>query len=294
MAGHRCVEENDSATYDVTDYPVRIQAGAFGVGMPYKDLLVTPEHCIFIAGNLVPVRMLVNGRSIRHDVTLSTYKYYHIETETHSVVMADGLLCESYLDSGNRYDLTTGSHAVECTHASTDSDDRRTMAAPLCVSRSFVEPIWSDLNRSVEEGGETDRMHDQDPIVHLASEDGHVMTPIRVVGDRYIFQIPGHFGAVYLCSRSSRPSDAIGPYIDDRRKLGVLVGAVTLYDPCSSVEIDVRDFLHSGRGWYDPEGSQRRWTSGRAFLPLSKLEGLSTRILAVQIVAGGPYSADLI
>ncbi|NVN05557.1 Hint domain-containing protein [Asaia spathodeae] len=287
--GYRSITEEDSASYDITDYPVRIEAEAFGGGMPYKDLLVTPEHCVFLAGNLVPVRMLVNGRSIRHDTSLKSYGYYHIETDCHSVVMADGLLCESYLDSGNRHDLAARSWVEAPLPVVSGMSGKHRMAAPLCVSRAFVEPIWKGLARRAGQVCDTRDIRHIDPMFHLSTEEGHIMEPLRVAGDRYIFQIPGHYGAVYLCSRAARPSDAVGPYVDDRRQLGVLIGAGTLYDPSSTQEIDVRDFLHAARGWHAAENGQLRWTSGRAFLPLDTLKDAGMRILAVQIVAGGPY-----
>ncbi|OUI77632.1 hypothetical protein HK18_04965, partial [Commensalibacter intestini] len=51
-------------------YPVRIKAHAFGLNQPCRDLLVTPEHTIFVDGGLIPARMLVNGRSIIVDTTI--------------------------------------------------------------------------------------------------------------------------------------------------------------------------------------------------------------------------------
>ena len=56
---------------DTDDYPVRIQAGAFRDNVPHRDLLVTSEHCIFVDGGLIPVRMLVNGSSIRIDTAIA-------------------------------------------------------------------------------------------------------------------------------------------------------------------------------------------------------------------------------
>ncbi|OUI77659.1 hypothetical protein HK18_04955, partial [Commensalibacter intestini] len=51
-------------------YPVRIKAHAFGLNQPCRDLLVPPEHTIFVDGGLIPARMLVNGRSIIVDTTI--------------------------------------------------------------------------------------------------------------------------------------------------------------------------------------------------------------------------------
>ncbi|NLI27574.1 MAG: hypothetical protein GX413_09340, partial [Acetobacter sp.] len=66
---------------DMAGYPVRILKDAIADGLPVKDMLITPEHCLFLDGKFVPVRMLVNGVSIFYDKSITSYDYYHIETE---------------------------------------------------------------------------------------------------------------------------------------------------------------------------------------------------------------------
>ncbi|WP_238704132.1 Hint domain-containing protein, partial [Acetobacter sp. DmW_125133] len=46
---------------DEAGWPVRILKGAIADGVPYKDMLITAEHCLFFKDSFVPVRMLVNG-----------------------------------------------------------------------------------------------------------------------------------------------------------------------------------------------------------------------------------------
>ncbi|WP_141354660.1 Hint domain-containing protein, partial [Gluconobacter sphaericus] len=91
---------------DKAGYPVRILKDAIANGVPFKDMLITAEHCLFFEGKFVPARMLINGRSIFYDKSITSYDYYHIETEDHSVIIADGMLTESYLDTGNRRSFT--------------------------------------------------------------------------------------------------------------------------------------------------------------------------------------------
>jgi hypothetical protein len=84
--------------------PVRIAAGAFGPDLPRRDLYLSPEHAVFAEGVMIPVRELVNGTSIVQErVRLALY--FHIELETHDVVLAEGLPAETYLDTGNRRQL---------------------------------------------------------------------------------------------------------------------------------------------------------------------------------------------
>ena len=45
-------------------WPVRVQPGAFGPGLPARDLFLSPGHAVFADGVLIPVRYLVNGATI--------------------------------------------------------------------------------------------------------------------------------------------------------------------------------------------------------------------------------------
>ena len=80
---------------------VRIAPGAFGAGMPHRALQLSPDHAVFAAGALLPVRHLVNGGAIAA-VAARDVVYFHVELEEHAVLVADGLPAESYLDTGNR------------------------------------------------------------------------------------------------------------------------------------------------------------------------------------------------
>jgi hypothetical protein len=80
---------------------VRVAAGAFGAGLPARDLVVSPDHALWIGGALVPARALAGRRGIQTEA-VSKIRYYHIETAMHDVILADGLPAETYLDIGNR------------------------------------------------------------------------------------------------------------------------------------------------------------------------------------------------
>jgi hypothetical protein len=82
--------------------PVRIRAGALGLGAPHRDLLVSPDHCLFLDGALIPARLLVNGDSVAVERGLAEVTYHHVELEAHDVLLANGAAAESWLDAGNR------------------------------------------------------------------------------------------------------------------------------------------------------------------------------------------------
>ncbi|OUI97557.1 Hint domain-containing protein, partial [Acetobacter cibinongensis] len=100
--GRKSMTVNTALADDEAGYPVRILKNAIAENVPSQDLLVTPEHCLFFDNRFVPVRMLVNGRSIIYDRSITAYDYFHIETEEHAVIWANDTLTESYLDTGNR------------------------------------------------------------------------------------------------------------------------------------------------------------------------------------------------
>ena len=99
--------------------PVRIRAGAFGGGLPTRDLSLSPGHPVLVGadangagGHLVPVMCLINGTTIAREPA-SAVTYWHVELDAHDILLAEGLAAESYLDWGDRPFFTEASdHAL--------------------------------------------------------------------------------------------------------------------------------------------------------------------------------------
>ncbi|MGX7346423.1 Hint domain-containing protein [Acetobacter pasteurianus] len=280
-------------TDDEAGWPVRILKDAISDSVSYKDMLITAEHCLFFKGSFVPVRMLVNGVSIFYDKSITSYNYYHVETEQHSVITADGMLTESYLDTGNRASFRQEGKVVRI--GGTVKTWAADAGAPLCVNRAFVEPLFRALEwRENDVAGYRVPMETveltSNPDLHLITETGATIRPMRHSGQQYSFMLPPDTKSVRIVSRASRPADAIGPFVDDRRYMGVAVADVRLV--CARKSYDITAHLQSEKptGWYDTDWTDCAWTNGNATLPLGKhLTHGKMGILSMTIRAAGPY-----
>jgi hypothetical protein len=103
--------------------PVRIRRGAFGPGVPHRDLFLSPDHAVFCEDVLIPVQCLINDTTVRQMPASGTVVYYHVELDRHDVLLAEGLAVESYLDTGNRAAFGNGD-------------------APLTLHPDFAPIIW--------------------------------------------------------------------------------------------------------------------------------------------------------
>lgn len=85
--------------------PVRVAAGALGDGLPHTDLVLTPAHALIIDDLAIDAGALVNGTTITYDPIESLpdrVTYYHIETEEHDVILANGAPAETFVDHAGR------------------------------------------------------------------------------------------------------------------------------------------------------------------------------------------------
>ena len=90
-----------------TVWPVRVRAGALGQTIPARDVMLSPDHAVFVNDVLIPVKLLINGTSISQ-VPLDRVTYFHVELPRHAIIQADGLPVESYLNAGDRSNFDLG------------------------------------------------------------------------------------------------------------------------------------------------------------------------------------------
>ena len=86
-------------------WPVLVRAGALGEGVPARDLKVTSDHALLVDGVLIQAGALVNGGSVRRLSKAELgerYTVFHIETEHHELVLAEGVAAETFVDNASR------------------------------------------------------------------------------------------------------------------------------------------------------------------------------------------------
>jgi antigen 43 len=241
--------------------------------------------------------MLVNDRSIVEDHSIASFSFHHVELDTHGVLLAEGLTTESYLDTGNRTAFTNDAvvslqagPALDASHKSWT----RHACAPLATDRETVEPIWRRLlARSATDGApEAALGHDRgpafsdDPQLRVLLDDGSVTAARWAGGGRHLFQIPQGARPVRLLSRSAVPARSIGPFVDDRRRLGVQVKSVVFW--CGLVDVVHRATDLDLDGWHAAEAGAR-WTDGAACLDLPRA-GAAETFVEIHVVGSMRYA----
>ena len=87
--------------------PICIKAGALGDNVPARDLWISPHHAMYfkdndIDGVLIEAKDLVNGVSIVQAERVEKLEYFHVELDTHDVIIAEGAPSESFIDDDSR------------------------------------------------------------------------------------------------------------------------------------------------------------------------------------------------
>jgi hypothetical protein len=284
--------------------PVRIRRGAIADDMPRNDLVVSPDHAIFVDGKLICARQLVNGTTIWLEKDWNSVEYFHVELDRHAILIAEGLPAESYLDTGNR-GFFTNSDAPRVLHPDlTEAKDFPTREAESCApfvsDEANVRPVWQRLADRAAAIGQPVPQRATTTEANLclrAKQDEQTnRKPVYAGSDLAIFVLPRGAKEARLTSRAQPPTEA-RPWLDDRRRLGVRVKRIVLRGADELREIPV-DHPHLTRGWWAVERDGQmmsRWTDGDAIVPLPAIDGpvmleLHLAEPMIYVVEAGPES----
>ncbi len=254
--------------------PVIVRKGALGPNVPNRDLHVTKAHSLYFDGVFVPVEFLVNHRSIVWDDRAQEVEIYHVELESHDILIANGAPAESYRDDGNRWlfqnanDGWNGAPQEPC--------------APVLTGGLVVDLIWERLlNRA---GPRQPVPMTDDADLHLVV-DGVRLGASEIAGDSHVFFIPGTPATVEIASRDVVPVE-LG-IARDSRALGVAVRKIELHRGWNYTSVAMDDpRLTDGFHDYEPEEGIR-WTNGRATLSPEVLAMAGHGALKLVLTLGG-------
>ena len=228
--------------------PVRVRKDAFAPDVPHRDLLLSPDHAVLVGGRLIPVRYLVNGVTIVQEEVASV-TYFHVELDAHDVVLAEGLACESYLDTGNRHAFE-GEGRVAMLHTAFGRDAWvRAGCADLVLEGEALTAARAAL--LARAGALGWRLEAATPRIEV---DGNLVVAMRR-GRRHSVALPADARQLRLVSLHGKPGETAADGTD-MRELGIAVARLAL----DGRRIALSD-ARLGAGWHDLEPVWR-WTDG--------------------------------
>jgi antigen 43 len=292
--GHRSIRASSGARGESFD-PVCIRKHAIAEGKPRRDLWVTPDHAILVDGRLVPVKLLVNGASIRQ-AALPDYTYFHLELDTHDLVLAEGLEAESYLRVEGTERAFANAAVVDILPPADLSQAvlqayRERAHAPLCVESHLAKPVWKRIAARAGVSEETLLARaTNDPRLRLIVSGRSLPLSARD-GAIYRFDLPASMapGAMVSLSSLSASPWSSKPWIDDRRQLGVAVRSLVCETATGQRLALPMDDMALASGWHGtetgPDERPFRWTDGMATFALP----VQSRSLFVEIIGTAAY-----
>lgn len=238
--------------------PVRVRADAFGPGRPHRDLLLSPDHAVFVDGVLIPIRYLLNGATVAQE-SVARVTYYHVELDHHDVLLAEGLPAESYLDTGNRGAFANGGGPVQIHPEFALHRWEAAGCAPLVRSGPRLVAVRRHLLARMKTLG---WRRTGEPGLRFSLAGQPIEAQVfgeETFGAWHCLALPDGARDLAILSRQAVPGE-IEPTSDDCRHLGVALCEIRL----DGVSLPLDD-PRLVRGWQACEPGLR-WTDGAAIL----------------------------
>ena len=120
--------------------PIRIRPGALEDGLPARDLYVSPQHALLLDGVLVPAELLVNQATIQRCPDIDPIRYFHLELESHDILLAESAPAESFVDCDSRGMF----------HNADEHDGRPTARWQFCAPRIDAGPRLDAIRARID------------------------------------------------------------------------------------------------------------------------------------------------
>lgn len=268
--GHRSLEPGDVlGGARARQLPVRIAAGALGADRPLRDLYLSPEHCLWHNGALVPARALVNGRNITQPERDARIDYFHIMLDAHDVIYVEGTPSETFQSRDNSYLGFANFFEFMREHRETDADP----CAPILMSGAALDAWRADI--AARAAGDIASA----PQVRIYA-DGQEIRPSAVADGHYTFDLPAP-ARIEVASCVTSPAWFGGK---DARRIGVALIGATLNDTA----LQTNDWA-LGADWH--QGAHHWTAQARAALPLSTCAPARLTLHLVHAACGYPAQA---
>jgi len=253
--------------------PVIVRKGALDDNVPARDLRVTKAHSLYVDDVLIPVEFLVNHRSIFWDDRAQEVEIFHIELETHDVLLADGAPAESYRDDGNRWLFRNANSGWDLLP--------QAACAPVLTGGPVVDAVW---RRLLERAGARPSIPlTDDPDLHLLV-DGERLDAASCHGMAYVFMVPARPVELRIVSRAAVPAE-LG-LARDPRVLGAALRRVVVRRGTRFKVIEANDDrLFDGFHAFEAD-NDFRWTDGDAVIPTELFAGFTGPLELVLHIGG--------
>ncbi len=253
--------------------PVIVRKNAIAPNVPFQDLRVTKGHSFLLDGVLIPAEFLVNHRSIAWDDRAQEVALFHVELETHDILIANGAPAESYRDDGNRWLFRNANSGWD--------QPAKAPCVPVLTGGPIVDAVW---RRLLDRAGPRPGLPmTDDPDLHIVLN-GRRIDGRKAPGNWHVFNLPKSDADIRIRSRSVCPAEA--GTARDPRMLGVAIREIRTVAG-ATLRLAAASEASFGLGFHAYEADNGYcWTDGDAELPAALVAGIGGAF-TLEIAVGG-------
>ncbi|MGC8531247.1 MAG: hypothetical protein ACP5M1_04340, partial [Acidiphilium sp.] len=199
---------------------------------------------------------------------------FHIELDSHDVLIAEGLTAESYISDGNRSMFANGG-ALVALHPNFAAPAEAERCAPLVHRGAVLDAVRATLRDRVIANGFTTTNAPEAALM----VDGVAIAPMTSEAGLLRFALPDDAMTATLHVATATPADT-EVRADDRRQVGVKLVAAAVLAGVKRQQVDWARFT----GLFPTDEGTGQWSRGEVGIDLAGLTGTS-RVLELRYSA---------